>query len=146
MAERPHAIACGSSPRMRGAVEVLYIVAKIRRIIPAHAGSRPPPPPLPPWIRDHPRACGEQNIALTGAPITSGSSPRMRGAVELQPMMGKPSGIIPAHAGSSRGVPRSSRNRSDHPRACGEQPWSERDQCRDLGSSPRMRGAVKSLA
>ena len=50
----------GSSPRMRGAGSESGSNARLRRIIPAHAGSRRC---RSSWSRlpwDHPRACGEQ--------------------------------------------------------------------------------------
>ena len=39
-----------------------------------------------------------------------------------------------------------SRTSSDHPRACGEQAWWSWYQVDNDGSSPRVRGAVRSLA
>ena len=72
----------------------------------------------------------------------TGSSPRVRGAVERPVVSDEAAGIIPARAGSSRAARRIRRGGRDHPRACGEQS-STRFACRDApGSSPRVRGAV----
>ena len=71
--------------------------------------------------RDHPRVCGEQlTVAVTVVPV-EGSSPRVRGAAEVNGLRDKRVGIIPACAGSRscRGPPRALA--WDHPRVCGEQ-------------------------
>ena len=65
----------------------------------------------------------------------------MRGAVaELAPSLSSIR-IIPAHAGSSRQVGAIYRAGWDHPRACGEQLVAQSRIFRNMGSSPRMRGA-----
>ena len=50
-------------------------------------------------------------------------------------------GIIPARAGSSTRPRRARTSPSDHPRACGEQPYGISSMPVTLGSSPRVRGA-----
>ena len=65
----------------------------------------------------------------------------MRGALKFVLVIGWPSGIIPAYAGSTTQSAMATPSCRDHPRVCGE----HRDSfsfvyCR-LGSSPRMRGA-----
>ena len=49
----------GSSPRMRGALALLFGTEIHDGIIPAYAGSTAPRPPSPPSPGDHPRVCGE---------------------------------------------------------------------------------------
>ena len=117
----------GSSPRMRGAGANRHEGVGLFGIIPAHAGSRASPPTTSCSQRDHPRACGEQCVLtsnpnvnlgssprMRGAGSTSrlasahpstswGSSPRMRGAAARDAARRPQGGIIPAHAGSSRG-------------------------------------------
>ena len=48
--------------------------------------------------------------------------------------------IIPAHAGNSAPQGSPANSRTDHPRACGELPFTASRRNRNLGSSPRMRG------
>ena len=114
-------IACGSSPRMRGAGSLVDVCECPGRIIPAHAGS-------------------SVLMALCGLP-DAGSSPRMRGAVVASDVRRVTIGIIPAHAGSSRGVLLEVIPSQDHPRACGEQDEQAQETVGIVGSSPRMRGA-----
>ena len=91
----------GSSPRMRGALYTYETDVPSKGIIPAYAGSTPDTRrPLAP-CRDHPRVCGEHDNIQEDSETSTGSSPRMRGAlravrVELQRI-----GIIPAYAGST---------------------------------------------
>ena len=70
----------GSSPRMRGAPVRPDTHVRYRRIIPADAGStfrRQRPIAV---VKDHPRGCGEHLAAGFNWHLTTGSSPRMRGA------------------------------------------------------------------
>ena len=111
-------------------------------IIPARAGSSNRARARRCRSRDHPRACGEQSASSLPSSVTQGSSPRMRGAARAHRLLFWPTGIIPAHAGSStRGASTSTRSR-DHPRACGEQFSLRMAQLVLSGSSPRMRGAA----
>ena len=68
---------------------------------------------------DHPRACGEQQVAGCGNVFWQGSSPRMRGAVAV----GDAGSVVT----------------EDHPRACGEQASAMVPVTCEQGSSPRMR-------
>ena len=132
----------GSSPRVRGAGVRVAQRRHRYRIIPARAGSRG----MALWpavlSRDHPRACGEQEISRRLGRSRAGSSPRVRGAAgcgggdRLRPR------IIPARAGSSVAHDRVLRDDTDHPRACGEQGTITLDLTKDQGSSPRVRGAA----
>ena len=90
----------GSSPRMRGAAVAVDVRHVGAGIIPAHAGSSSSYAAGPRRDRDHPRACGEQSRAASSSNFTTGSSPRMRGAVMEAMKTLMESGIIPAHAGS----------------------------------------------
>ena len=90
----------GSSPRMRGTLTPIVIAHVAHGIIPAYAGNTVCLPLYSPWLRDHPRVCGEH----------------LRGAVGVWWL----SGIIPAYAGNTKliGSPRTLKR--DHPRVCGE--------------------------
>ena len=133
----------GSSPRVRGAGVSAHAIARHTGIIPACAGSRYQTDNLHSSTWDHPRVCGEQFVACPTVGGCSGSSPRVRGAVQLVGQRAGHGGIIPACAGSSTGshifwlVPR------DHPRVCGEQMALRTALVPYQGSSPRVRGAGK---
>ncbi len=113
-----------------------------RGLIPAHAGSTLALRAQPGAARAHPRACGEHSSLEGIAVLSLGSSPRMRGARAGYGRLQVVNGLIPAHAGSTRGDMVHDRLDGAHPRACGEHDavipkiWVE------VGSSPRMRGAL----
>ena len=131
----------GSSPRVRGAPRHQLPPGRVRRIIPAGAGSTRPWPTGPRRRWDHPRGCGEHYGACMMAATSLGSSPRVRGALLglLPPRYAR--GIIPAGAGSTTASWARRRSRRDHPRGCGEHCLYEFSDCLDDGSSPRVRGA-----
>ena len=90
----------GSSPRMRGAADAQLVVDELVGIIPACAGSSSRSRPRGTGSWDHPRACGEQALRFFTTLISSGSSPRVRGAAALMRPPFFSGGIIPAHAGN----------------------------------------------
>ena len=155
-ARRDHPRACGeqversimsmgvtrSSPRMRGAVLLIVTSPLDSGIIPACAGSSGCARGRCGARRGHPRVCGEQYLLSYTAMPPAGSSPRVRGAVHEVGRVAQAHGIIPARAGSrtQRGLDIGSSR--DHPRACGEQSWTFRDDETSVGSSPRVRGAA----
>ena len=112
----------GSSPRLRRTRPVHRGGPSQREIIPALAGNTAAAVRQNMIFWDHPRACGEHEVATL---------------VECE----RP-GIIPALAGNTIvSVARGNRTR-DHPRACGEHPeWSTSTDT-ELGSSPRLRGTL----
>ena len=132
----------GSSPRMRGAPDLIPGASNPVRIIPADAGSTKSASYVFSGQKDHPRGCGEHGGSDSCGHAGGGSSPRMRGAPSAVSLRFWGPGIIPADAGStpaSSWLPQAS---PDHPRGCGEH-YARRDQHGDMeGSSPRMRGAL----
>ena len=114
--------ALGSSPRVRGAAQAVDAAVGVPGTIPACAGSRAGAYGSSAVRRDHP--------------------PRMRGAVPPDRHGEGPHGVIPARAGSRAPSPRTAPSPRDHPRACGEQADSLEPAVLELGSSPRVRGAV----
>ena len=78
-ADDAHASTAGSSPRMRG--KHLFDAFRVRggRIIPAHAGQTMRCARLGRVMKDHPRACGANQVEVAPFEPVSGSSPRMRG-------------------------------------------------------------------
>ena len=69
----------GSPPRMRGTAHRRYKAVTRMRITPAHAGNRPICPFARSRLKDHPRACGEQQRLFRAVHGLLGSPPRMRG-------------------------------------------------------------------
>ena len=130
----------GSSPRLRGTVDLPAGDIGEIRFIPAPAGNRNLPTRNLPMPSVHPRACGEQPHRSGPKVYHHGSSPRLRGTAcpgGVEPSVDR---FIPAPAGNSGG-PTPRRLRSPvHPRACGEQNpiYSALDIA--FGSSPRLRG------
>ena len=135
----------GSSPRMRGALCQSSDLYCDTGIIPADAGStiRLSPVSKPTW--DHPRGCGEHNLAGNAEQLASGSSPRMRGAQDRDRQGDSCQGIIPADAGSTVFADDPKSGLRDHPRGCGEHAGVRAFPVQDPGSSPRMRGALDLL-
>ena len=70
-------------------------------IIPAHAGNTDDVGLGDFDLKDHPRACGEHQSALSAQPDHEGSSPRMRGTLKEYIKHGHEFRIIPAHAGNT---------------------------------------------
>ena len=130
----------GSPPRMRG--KRLQRVWRETRvgITPAHAGKTFRPSHCPRCPRDHPRACGENFSSTSASRPRGGSPPRMRGKQLSRKCKVRQAGITPAHAGKTPSTFCSARLRRDHPRACGENPFSLISFPICSGSPPRMRG------
>ena len=130
----------GSSPRMRGTHGSIPRLHSLVRIIPAHAGNSACRARCPSVFSDHPRACGELEVRHRSWRWEVGSSPRMRGTLELRGETRVLRRIIPAHAGNSREHFDIVDVFSDHPRACGELEHRSPTGRICGGSSPRMRG------
>ena len=130
-------------PRIRGEHEVrAYLRQHVRRIIPAYAGSTFIVFHAHSIARDHPRIRGEHlggALHVTGA---RGSSPHTRGALCTSTRRSAGSRIIPAYAGSTRGVPVTGWLIGDHPRIRGEHEFDQRVRVVEAGSSPHTRGAL----
>ena len=135
----------GSSPLMRGKPRRHHGTDRFRGLIPAHAGKTRQSLACPCSRRAHPRSRGE-NLASEGESAQdAGSSPLMRGKPSYPHGIPRVTGLIPAHAGKTRSVSRSSNRRAAHPRSRGEnyncQPFSTSG----WGSSPLMRGTLTLL-
>ena len=135
----------GSSPLARGARGRHGRCRALPGIIPACAGSTPPPCSSTRRGRDHPRLRGEHALVRMARAPALGSSPLARGARQARPVRGGRPGIIPACAGSTwvaHAAPRSAR---DHPRLRGEHTNSINLFQRNMGSSPLARGAQRGV-
>ena len=115
-----HTLRRGSPPRMRGKELGFHIVAVKIGITPACAGKRRCPRFRPGKTRDHPRVCGEKFYVDEVLPGDTGSPPRMRGKDGVNDSAQAVTGITPACAGKSHCRSRTSPDRWDHPRVCGE--------------------------
>ena len=130
----------GSPPRMRGKQEYTVEGLLARRITPAHAGKTDKAGyGLAQWT-DHPRACGENYSKRLKISHRFGSPPRMRGKQNIKEQEDFYRRITPAHAGKTDQKVCRGMRRADHPRACGENTWSNILRVLDNGSPPRMRG------
>ena len=70
----------GSSPHVRGALDVHDVGRGLRGIIPACAGSTTHSELGRSKNGDHPRMCGEHDTTITNDGAATGSSPHVRGA------------------------------------------------------------------
>ena len=156
----------GSSPRVRGKPARRPHRGHRPRLIPACAGKTFSRTTKSSGAWAHPRVCGENEIAVLVHGCVPGSSPRVRGKRDLGALLPAPARLIPACAGktartcSSTGARRlipacagktGRRGRSPpsgtaHPRVCGENPSSLPSNTILLGSSPRVRGKLRSRA
>ena len=126
---------------MRGALIGYRRHGILQRIIPADAGSTKMAIDYTQTPKDHPRGCGEHRLIDHVKIYETGSSPRMRGALQPGDTLSQIARIIPADAGSTCSGVHFLARVWDHPRGCGEH---RPDSCRtgrNEGSSPRMRGA-----
>ena len=130
----------GSSPRMRGTLGVSVRRNVGHGIIPAYAGNTEAGSSFLITPRDHPRVCGEHVFQVISSVRMVGSSPRMRGTLEIVVVRGDQVGIIPAYAGNTKNSGGAMGVHRDHPRVCGEHTQVERAREVLTGSSPRMRG------
>ena len=113
-------IAIGSPPRMRGKPLLILDFQLMQRITPAHAGKTLAARVPNLRVSDHPRACGENENLETARKGRDGSPPRMRGKPVFTDFQQQPRRITPAHAGKTRVRGAVRLQKSDHPRACGE--------------------------
>ena len=152
----------GSSPRMRGSLNLSLPPTLKRGIIPAHAGLTLGATSNRSQFWDHPRACGAHykffactrsswgsSPRMRGSPTVDsttvklqGSSPRMRGSLSFESFFPQEYGIIPAHAGLTPTISRRATRTRDHPRACGAHKSASFLDTGVPGSSPRMRGSL----
>ena len=135
----------GSSPRMRGTHVSPFREFAFRGIIPAYAGNTPVPCFVDLRFRDHPRVCGEHAVHVPKTVFRLGSSPRMRGTLNMLCELWRDGGIIPAYAGNTPWKRPPHRFERDHPRVCGEHSFLTKSDLVPSGSSPRMRGTLLAV-
>ena len=91
----------GSSPRVRGKRGCMRVGVRPRGLIPACAGKTPGVWRRPPGGGAHPRVCGENLSFVEDGAVGYGSSPRVRGKLEVGLGGGCDLGLIPACAGKT---------------------------------------------
>ena len=134
----------GSSPHVRGALDLFEALCHQFGIIPACAGSTVGWVPCQVWCRDHPRMCGEHLFSWSSVNRLPGSSPHVRGAPLTIFKRWSDNGIIPACAGSTFLSKLSAVGLRDHPRMCGEHKAAYCAPRIIPGSSPHVRGALNT--
>ena len=138
--QRRQIVVAGSSPRMRGKLQLPPKLHHGIRFIPAHVGKTNGGGGARAGGAVHPRACGENDDAVAMLDGSDGSSPRMRGKLQEHLQLPQCQRFIPAHAGKTEALPEWQGHLAVHPRACGENWGIWADQAPAYGSSPRMRG------
>ena len=114
--------AAGSSPLTRGKLRAHVLPARRRGLIPAHAGKTVDTARVDTHARAHPRSRGENLDTRERGRSSPGSSPLTRGKrVDAHGRVQR-AGLIPAHAGKTRGRPDSVVAEQAHPRSRGENP------------------------
>ncbi len=132
----------GSSPRVRGTLELAIEGVNPVGIIPACAGNTRTQHIRYGVLRDHPRVCGEHWRRHFMRLINEGSSPRVRGTRGYRKRLRMCVGIIPACAGNTFALPAALFALVDHPRVCGEHIKCTQYHRYEQGSSPRVRGTL----
>ena len=94
----------------------------------------------------HPRVCGENGVLISDGHFRVGSSPRVRGKLQAFIELSEVERLIPACAGKTEHLSGGCAWTWAHPRVCGENSRGLLRLCRQLGSSPRVRGKLESIA
>ena len=107
---------------MRGTLCCRIAVLLYNRITPAHAGNTLNHFSYYAAKWDHPRTCGEHDVAADDRAKELGSPPHMRGTPGDKIYRALEPGITPAHAGNTEKKDAVPEQCQDHPRTCGEHP------------------------
>ena len=134
----------GSSPLTRGKPAHFAFLSCLTGLIPAHAGKTLGTVGPGGDSQAHPRSRGENAIAAYWYTENVGSSPLTRGKRAERSRCPRRRGLIPAHAGKTRAVPRPADQQWAHPRSRGENAYSKCAGDAQSGSSPLTRGKLKA--
>ena len=135
----------GSSPRVRGKRYLPDGGLANRRLIPACAGKTVFGCGIHARARAHPRVCGENTSIDKFIPQRLGSSPRVRGKLNMSIFVSLAKGLIPACAGKTRVPVHAAQWSAAHPRVCGENVGGANGADAPEGSSPRVRGKLQEF-
>ena len=130
----------GSSPLTRGKLFVCRFACGAARLIPTHAGKTRSMLFTPHRLRAHPHSRGENEANPSQRGLTTGSSPLTRGKRLYARKDRASMGLIPTHAGKTRGRPRRPSGSGAHPHSRGENAACDDDRFPGRGSSPLTRG------
>ena len=130
----------GSSPLTRGKQPAEKLLRAPWGLIPAHAGKTGRGVTSSSPATAHPRSRGENKDGAGAALIRWGSSPLTRGKLRRSNGQSTGSGLIPAHAGKTRGCSLRPCRWRAHPRSRGENRRIQVRGPRVRGSSPLTRG------
>ena len=130
----------GSSPLTRGKRGSRDHRPDARGLIPAHAGKTSMVSARPPPSGAHPRSRGENHEGTEIVGFIVGSSPLTRGKLLCRLLALRRHGLIPAHAGKTKGRRLSGRGMGAHPRSRGENTAAGLPAAGVGGSSPLTRG------
>ena len=134
----------GSSPRVRGKPAARRPRPRAGRLIPACAGKTGRRRAWCTRGSAHPRVCGENAPLRCPRSPTTGSSPRVRGKRQSRPPHPDAPGLIPACAGKTHVILRLAGEAGAHPRVCGENLTEQTASAQGQGSSPRVRGKLRT--
>ena len=130
---------------MRGKVFLDEFGYDYKGITPAYAGKRARVGAAVEALQDHPRVCGEKQMARQRSMRPGGSPPRMRGKAALFFCPRLLLRITPAYAGKRTAARVTRPGGWDHPRVCGEKSSPRIRGEQGIGSPPRMRGKAAML-
>ena len=130
----------GSPPHLRGKPLLQATLQQPARITPAPAGKTLILCRSLGLFADHPRTCGENEVAKPGITAAYGSPPHLRGKQRSRGPTSPLPRITPAPAGKTPSPQDIQCRTPDHPRTCGENlAFSSRSVCA-FGSPPHLRG------
>ncbi len=132
----------GSSPHLRGTLPPPVSTSRRHRFIPAPAGNTPLRAAICRGCTVHPRTCGEHRNHIDDDNLGIGSSPHLRGTLNLNCGCPKKRRFIPAPAGNTFRLLPPWLYRPVHPRTCGEHAETEAEAATWAGSSPHLRGTL----
>ena len=130
----------GSSPLTRGKLKATQGGQQGGGLIPAHAGKTQWRSGSPPGKPAHPRSRGENAVGDPHSRTAYGSSPLTRGKPACPPERGRRGRLIPAHAGKTVCIVRTTVVLGAHPRSRGENRSQVAGAMTPMGSSPLTRG------
>ena len=130
----------GSSPLTRGKPSIQAAPRQSARLIPTHAGKTLRASCRQSVKSAHPHSRGENARRQRLQARRRGSSPLTRGKQGFLALCERGTGLIPTHAGKTRGLPPRPSSMPAHPRSRGENLLSQECAADEGGSSPLTGG------